>query len=91
MHQMFKAGHLKRNINESKHRCYQCKSNSHHTTACDKNEQNNHDVDKKKKRKRKKTTVYLQTARAYIFDDLFERNYVVKVLLDPGSQQTYIS
>ena len=56
-----------------------------------KNEQNNHDVDKKKKRKRKKTTVYLQTARAYIFDDLFERNYVVKVLLDPGSQQTYIS
>ena len=46
---------------------------------------------KKKKRKRKKTTVYLQTARAYIFDDLFERNYVVKVLLDPGSQQTYIS
>ena len=46
---------------------------------------------KKKKRKRKKTTVYLQTARAYIFDDLFERNYVVKVLLDPGSQQTCIS
>ena len=56
-----------------------------------KNEQNNHDVDKKKKRKRKKTTVYLQTARAYIFDDLSKRNYVVKVLLDPGSQQTYIS
>ena len=47
---MFKAGHLKRNRNESKHRCYQCKSNSHHTTACDKNEQNNHDVDKKKKK-----------------------------------------
>ena len=45
----------------------------------------------KKKRKRKKTTVYLQTARAYIFDDLSKRNYVVKVLLDPGSQQTYIS
>ena len=42
----------------------------------------------KKKRKRKKTTVYLQTARAYIFDDLSKRNYVVKVLLDPGSQQT---
>ena len=62
MHQMFKVGHLKRNRNESKHRCYQCKSNSHHTTACDKNEQNNHDVDKKIK----KTTVYLQTARAYI-------------------------
>ena len=56
-----------------------------------KNEQNNHDFYKKKKRKIKKTTVYLQTARAYIFDDLFERNYVVKVLLDPVSQQTYIS
>ena len=42
-------------------------------------------------KKRKKTTVYLQTATAYIFDHLSERNYVVKVLLDPGYQQTYIS
>ena len=33
----------------------------------------------------------MQTASAYIFDDSSERNYVVKVLLDPGSQQTYIS
>ena len=44
-----------------------------------------------KKRKRKKITVYLQTARALIFDHLSERNYVVKVLRDPGYQQTYIS
>ena len=63
---MFKAGHLKRNINESKHRCYQCKSNSHHTTACDKNEQNNHDVDKKKKEKEKKQ-LYISKLLELIF------------------------
>ena len=38
-----------------------------------------------------KTTVFFQTASAYIFDDSSERIYVAKVLLDPGSQQTYIS
>ena len=38
-----------------------------------------------------KTTAFLETASAYIFDDTSERSYVVKVLLDPGSQQTYIS
>ena len=37
-----------------------------------------------------KTTVYLQTAGAYIFVYSSKRNYVVKVILDPGSQQTYI-
>ena len=38
-----------------------------------------------------KTTAFLETASAYNFDDTSERSYVVKVLLDPGSQQTYIS
>ena len=38
-----------------------------------------------------KTTAFFQTASAYIFDDSSERIYVVKVLLDPVSQQTYIS
>ena len=38
-----------------------------------------------------KTTVFFQTASAYIFEDSSERIYVAKVLLDPGSQQTYIS
>ena len=37
-----------------------------------------------------KTTVFLQTNSTYNFDDSSKRNYVVKVLLDPGSQQTYI-
>ena len=41
-----RPGHLKRNC-ESKSKCYQCKSNSHHTAVCDKSEQNNHDIDKK--------------------------------------------
>ena len=99
-----RSGHLKRNC-ESKSKCYQCKSNSHHTAVCDKSEQNNHDIDKKPEKENEppdensvstnminsKTTVFLQTASAYIFDDSSERSYVVKVLFDPGSQQTYIS
>ena len=38
-----------------------------------------------------KATVFLQTASAYIFYDFSERNYAVKVLLDPRSQKIYIS
>ena len=38
-----------------------------------------------------KATVFLQTASAYIFNDFSERNYAVKVLLDPRSQKIYIS
>ena len=38
-----------------------------------------------------KTNLFLQTASANISDDSSKRNYVVKVLLDPGSLQTYIS
>ena len=37
------------------------------------------------------TNVFLQTANANISDDSSKRNYVVKVLLHPGSLQTYIS
>ena len=99
-----RSGHLKRNC-ESKSKCYQCKSNSHHTAVCDKSEQNNHDIDRKPEKENEppdensvsmnminsKTTVFLQTASAYIFDDSSERSYVVKVLFDPRSQQTYIS
>ena len=95
---------MKRNYG-SKSKCYHCKSNSHHTAVCDKSEQNNHDIDKKPEKENEppdensvstnminsKTTAFLQTASDYIFDDTSERSYVVKVLLDPGSQQTYIS
>ena len=94
---------MKRNYG-SKSKCYHCKSNSHHTAVCDKSEQNNHEIDKNPEKENEppdensvstnkinsKTTVFLQTASADIFDDSSEKIYVVKVLLDPGSQQTYI-
>ena len=88
---------MKRNC-ESKSKCYHYRSNSHHTAVCDKNEQNNHDIDKKPEKENEppdeksvstnmmnsKTTVFLQTASAYIFNDSSERSHVVKVLLDPS-------
>ena len=50
------SGHLKRNY-ESKSKCYQCKSNSHHTPhhtlVCDKSEQNNPDIHKKPEKENK--------------------------------------
>ena len=94
-----RSGQLKRNC-ESKSKCYQCKSNSHHTAVCDKSEQNNHDIDKKPEKENEppdensvstnminsKTTVLLQSASAYIFDDSSERSYVSRFYLiqDPS-------
>ena len=99
-----RSGHFKRNC-ESQNRCYHCKFNSHHTAVCDKNLQNSHDIDKNPEKEYEapdensvstnmmncKTNVFLQTASANISDDSSKRNYVVKVLLHPGSLQTYIS
>ena len=90
---------------ESQNRCYHCKFNSHHTAVCDKNLQNSHDIDKNPEKEYEapdensvstnmmncETNVFLQTANANISDDSSKRNYVVKVLLHPGSLQTYIS
>ena len=94
---------MKKNC-ESKDKCYLCKSNAHHTAICDKNKKSEQENDKNETESplesensvstnvvNSKTAVFLQTASAYIFDNLSDKKYVVKILLDPGSQQTYIS
>ena len=97
-----RSGHLKRNC-ENKNKSYQCESNLTYMIKMNKitvimikkkkkktEKENKHPDDNSVSMINCKTTVFLQTKSTYNFDDSSKRNYVVKVLFDPGSQQTYI-
>ena len=88
------------NSYQKKGKCFSCKSQNHHTAICEKLEsptpQNTETENKPDNGKTdihlvtSKTSVLLQTATAIVSDNKEKRQVPVKVLLDPGSQRTYL-
>ena len=87
-------GHAIRNC-RSKRNCFKCKSSSHHTAICMKDEQKKEmDGDTEKTSQNvvsSSTSVLLQTARGMVSDNAEKRRVPIKILLDAGSQRTYLS
>ena len=87
-------GHSKREC-RNKNKCYRCKSYNHHTAICDKEERQESHIGNEKSTGvnivNSKTSVLLQTASGIISDTKESRNLTVKILLDSGSQRTYMS
>ena len=86
---------------QKKRKCFSCKSQNHHTAICEKLESSTaQNTDTENKPDNEKTNVHLatsktsvlpQTATAIVPDNKEKRQLLVKVLLDPGSQRTYLS
>ena len=80
----------------SKGRCYQCKSTSHHTAICEKDQNhqtrtNENVTEDTSLVVNSQTTVLLQTANGTISDNGEKNSQQIKVLLDLGSTKTYLS
>ena len=85
---------------KSKSSCYRCRSNMHHTAICQKEERKKKDEADPKQTKEEETNtnlvnantpVLLQTASAIISDTAEKKSCQIKILLDTGSQRTYLS
>ena len=77
-------------------KCYKCNSSKHHTAICDDGERRN-DFEEKDKEEaasllanNKDVSVLLQTAKATITDTIEKKHKNIRILLDPGSQRSYI-
>ena len=89
-------GHNRRDC-RSKSKCYRCKAYGHNTAICDKNKIPVIDplYDPPKEEGtfmvNSKTSVLLQTSTAIVSDNKDRKNVTIKVLMDSGSQKTYLS
>ena len=90
------SSHLKKDC-RSRRNCYSCKSIHHHTAICDrikmKYRSDNNEVIPEKthvNHASTKVSVLLQTAEAEVCDIEEKRNKRIRILLDPGSQKTYV-
>ena len=80
-------------------KCFKCKTEGHHTALCNpllKTSQDQASSDDKKDNSascliKNNTSILLQTANAIATDDKQNQCCAVKILLDPGSQQTFIT
>ena len=74
-------------------KCFKCKKEgNHHTALCDLKYSNNVVGDSAITCLIKNSTsVLLQTANVLISDKKCDKHRVVKLLLDPGSQQTFVT
>ena len=88
----------------SKRNCFKCKSSSHHTAICMKNEARDEarnvvqdtraeraDQEQQTNLVGSSTAVLLQTAEGIVSDNYEKRQINIRILLDAGSQRTYIS
>ena len=86
----------------NKRNCFKCKSSNHHTAICEKVNLNrsvrvDYDENNTKAKEQisnlvsSRTTVLLQTAYGLISDNTEKGSLPVKILLDAGSQSTYVS
>ena len=94
------TGHILINCRTS-HKCYNCQGKNHRTSICenttnidDKEDSINNDEENEEKVAMlidAKTDVLLQTADRIISNPREIKTLKIKVLLDPGSQKTYLS
>ena len=91
------SGHTARNC-RNKHGCYRCKSIFHHTAICESERRpKSEKADKNNVENavltmvNSKTSVLLQTASGIISDTAVAHRQRIKILMDPGSQRTYLS
>ena len=93
------TGHIMKNCRTS-YKCYNCRGKNHHTSICE-NTTNIDDkkdsIDNNEENEKKvamlidaKTDVLLQTADCIISNPRETKELKIKVLLDPGSQKTYL-
>ena len=102
----FSPKHAIRNC-RSNGKCFKCSSNRHHTSICDQNKvkfENSNDVKGSEKCPEtddqvsmvtgvssNPTSVILQTAKATVCNTAESQRVKVRILLDPGSQRSYIT
>ena len=83
----------------NRNNCYRCKSPHHHTAICDKDLRREIRVPKKSEFEEEtasnlvnsQTSILLQTASGIIADNVEIRSRNIKILLDPGSQRSYVT
>ena len=85
-------GHISRDC-RSKSKCYRCKAYGHNTAICDKDKIPVIDPPREEGTfmVNSKTSVLLQTSTAIVSDNKDRKNVTIKVLMDSGSQKTYLS
>ena len=85
---------MKQNCNY-RGKCYLCKSTNHHTAICDKNNKPRNDTTDNKDSHLylvdMKTSVFLQPVSGEICDSQERKKIKAKIILDSGSQRSYIS
>ena len=94
------TGHIFKNWRTS-YKCYNCRGKNHHTSICenttniDDKRDSIHDNEENEEKVAMlidaKTDVLLQTADCIIFNPRETKELKIKVLLDPSSQNTYLS
>ena len=88
-----KGGHTKKNCRKQIKR-FKCKTEGHHTALCNplqKQTQSYVTDDSSTNLVKSNTSTLLQTANAIVTDEKENQCCAVKILLDPGSQQTFIT
>ena len=86
-------------MNIIKIKCFKCKSEGLHTALWNLLQKTNQDSSKSDKNKddslsclvKNNTSILLQTANAIATDENQNQCCAVKILLDPGSQQTFVT
>ena len=94
------TGHIMKNCRTS-YKCYNCRGKNHHTSICENttnidDKKDSIDINEENEEKvamviDAKTHVLLQTADCIISNPRETKELKIKVLLDPGSQKTYLS
>ena len=94
------TGHTLKNCRTS-YKCYNCRGKNHHTSICENttnidDKKDSIDINEENEKKvamliDAKTDVLLQTADCIISNPRETKELKIKVLLDPGSQKTYLS
>ena len=93
------TGHIMKNCRTS-YKCYNCRGKNHHTSICENttnidDKKDSIDINEENEEKvamviDAKTHVLLQTADCIISNPRETKELKIKVLLDPGSQKTYL-
>ena len=88
-----RGGHTKKNC-RNQMKCFKCKTESHHTALCNplqKQTQSYVTDDSSTNLVKSNTLILLQTANAIVTDEKENQCCAVKILLDPRSQQIFIT